>query len=206
MPVKPDREYRSAPMFIEEREGTERSYKVKGYASTFDRYELYRDGDVIFYEQFERDAFKECDMSDVIFNFDHCGRVYARTRNNSVKLTTDDRGLYCEIDLSRSTAARQALEDIECGNYDRMSFAFQVAEDAILHDEEAKTYTRVIKRVKKTFDISAVSFPANPNTEIGISARSRFDGEIAAEAQELQRLKALELRKRKIKILFELEN
>ena len=81
---------------------------------------------------------------------------------------------------------------IMCGNYDQMSFAFIVKDDEITRDD--KGYHRVIKSVGKLFDISAVSFPANPNTSIGIAARSAFDGFIEEE-KRLELAKAEEARK-----------
>lgn len=189
--MRDNREYRSMPMLSEKREeGTsEKTYIVEGYASTFDEYLLFRDGDEEFWERIETDAFQGCDFSDVVFRIDHDGRVYARTRNDSIQLNVDNHGLYNKVDLSRSSSAKGLYEDIECGNYDRMSFAFTVTEDAIEHDQNAKRYTRVIKRVGKLYDISPVSFPANPNTEIGISMRSAFDGFIEEE-KRLELVKA----------------
>lgn len=185
--IRDNREYRSMPMLTEKRaEGEEeKTYIVEGYASTFDEYELFRDGDESFCERIEPTAFDECDMSDVVFLIDHNGRVYARTRNGSVEVNADEHGLYSKVDLSRSSSAKAVHEDIECGNYDRMSFAFTVLEDEVNHDTVAKKYLRTIKRIGKLFDISAVSFPANPHTEIGVSARSAFDGFIEAEKLEL---------------------
>lgn len=193
--IRDNREYRNIPLLVEKREeGEDRSYIVEGYASTFDEYELWNDGTDSFCERIDKGAFDSCDMSDVIFNLDHSGRVYARTRNGSVELNADDHGLYSKIDLSRSSSARQTLEDIECGNYDRMSFAFTVDAEAFEHDSTAHKYLRIIKRIGKLFDISAVSFPANPNTEIGVSARSAFDGFIEEE-KRLELAKAEEARR-----------
>lgn len=183
MAIRENREYRSMPMLAEKRasEGDEKTFIVEGYASTFDEYELFRTDNEVFCERIEPDAFKDCDFSDVVFRIDHDGRVYARTRNDSVQISVDEHGLYNKVDLSRSSSAKELYEDIECGNYDRMSFAFNVDEDMYEHDKEAHKYLRVIKRVGKLFDISPVSFPANPNTEIGVSARSKFDGFIEEE-------------------------
>lgn len=187
--MKENREYRSMPMLTRKAEDEGNEYIVEGYASTFDEYELFNDGIDSYCERIEPTAFDECDFSDVVFRIDHDGRVYARTRNGSVELSVDGHGLYNRVDLSRSASAQGVYEDIACGNYDRMSFAFTVKDDAIEHDREAGKYLRVIKRVGKLFDISPVSFPANPNTEIGISARSAFDGFIEAE-KELEKAKA----------------
>jgi phage head maturation protease len=75
-------------------------------------------------------------------------------------------------------------EEIETGMYDQMSFAFVVKEDS--YDRE--THTRTIRQIAKMYDVSAVSFPANPGTDIGVATRSYFDGVIEAErAERLER-------------------
>lgn len=203
MPVKPDREYRN--FSIERRakeEGEPSSFLVQGYASTFDEYQLCEDSEMVFREHIDSKAFDEADMSDVVFLLDHTGRVYARTKNDTVKLSIDDKGLYTETDLSKTSAARQVYEDIEAGNYSQMSFAFTVAEDHF--GEEQKTddgrviYTRIIDRINKVYDISAVGFPANPNTDISAATRAAFDGEIARrEAERLKEQKARQERAKK---------
>lgn len=191
MPIKNDREYRA--FNIEKRAksegGDEPSFLVAGYASTFEEYTLGENAAEIYRERIEPTAFDEADMSDVVFLLDHTGRVYARTKNDTVKLTVDDKGLYTETDLSKTAAARGVYEDIEAGNYSQMSFAFTVADDAfIVTTENEKTvYTRVINRIKKVYDISAVGFPANPTTDIGVATRAAFDG--AIESYKAERLK-----------------
>lgn len=177
--IKADREYRS--FTIQKRDDEEANkYIVEGYASTFDRYPLLEMDGETYYEQIDRHAFDETDMSDVVFLLDHAGRVYARTKNNSVELSIDDKGLWTRTDLSRTESARQVAEDIEVGNYSQMSFAFIVDEDHF----DRKTKTRCIDKVKKVFDISAVGFPANPYTNIGVSMRDYFNGEIELEKAE----------------------
>ena len=88
MPVKNDREYRNLGSFELDEENM-----VAGYASTFDSYMLWKDGDTTLYERIDRNAFQDADMSDVVFLRDHTGRVLARTRNGSIQLWTDDHGL-----------------------------------------------------------------------------------------------------------------
>ena len=118
MPLKNDREYRA--FNIEKRAknegGDEPSYLVEGYASTFEEYTLYEGTDAIYRERIEPTAFDESDMSDVVFLLDHTGRVYARTKNDTVKLSVDEKGLYTRTDLSKTAAARGVYEDIEAGN------------------------------------------------------------------------------------------
>ena len=125
MPMKNDREYRNFSIERRAKEVDEKSsYLVEGYASTFEEYELFEDDDYIFRERIEPTAFDEADMTDVVFLLDHTGRVYARTKNGTVNLSVDDKGLYTKTDLSKTEASRSVYEDIKEGNYDQMSFAF----------------------------------------------------------------------------------
>ena len=169
---------------------------VEGYATTFeDPYTLFEDYDGWKYvEIIDRHALDECDMSDVIFQYDHEGRVYARNTNNTLYLEPNDHGLFIAADLSKTSLARQMHEDIAVGNVTRMSWAFIPSEETYTEDRENKVFTTRITRVKKMFDVSAVSMPADPNTEI--SARHLVNGEI--EARRLRESQQRELdRKRK---------
>ena len=191
-----DREYRSMELRIE---GGEDSYMVEGYASTFQPYVLFERDGVAYSEQIAPTAFDEADMNDVVFRVDHAGTVYARTSAGTVELGVDEHGLWNRTDLSKTRKARELFEDIEAGNYPKMSFAFTVAED---HYDKA-THTRVIDRIAKLFDISPVSFPANPTTELGVSTRDYFDGVIEMEKAERLERERREAQIKKIKILTE---
>jgi hypothetical protein len=186
MAIKNDREYRNIGlMSIETRaEGEEPSFIVEGYASTFDEYELFEWDGVKYFERIEPTAFEHTDMADVVFLIDHEGRVYARTKNGSVVLTVDGHGLYTRTDLGLTAASREVYEDVKVGNYSQMSFAFTVDEDEFIVNEKEQTALRVIKSIRKLYDISAVSFPANPNTDIGIAARDLFHGAMEKELAE----------------------
>lgn len=195
MPVKPDREYRNLGTFNRREDDDQGDkYRVTGYASTFDTYKLWEDDELVLHERIARDAFDGADMSDVVFLRDHTGRVLARTKNGSVNLSIDDTGLFTDTNLGLTEASREMAEDIEVGNYSQMSFSFVTDADHIewIDDRNA---LRVIDRIAKLYDVSAVAFPANPYTEIGISARSLFDG--AIKEREAERLKA-EQRNREI--------
>lgn len=205
MPIKETREYRNIGTFeIEERaEGAEPSYKVSGYASTFEPYKMYERDGKDYFERIDPHAFDEADLSDVVFLRDHQGRVLARTKNGAIALSVDAHGLHHDTDLGLTGASKDMYEDIATGNYSQMSFSF-VVRDGDDHYDRA-TRTRVIDRIAKVFDISAVSFPANPGTDIGISYRDYFDGVI--EAEKAERLEA-EKRQReveKLKLLVQLE-
>lgn len=205
MPIRDNREYRNIPLFnIEKRaEGAEPNYIVEGYASTFEPYVLFTDGETEYKEQILPEAFDGCNMDDVIFCKDHEGTVFARTRNHTLQLTVDEKGLHTRTDLSKTTSAKQMYEEIEAGMYDQMSFAFVVDDD----EYDQRSHTRIIRHIKKLFDVSAVSFPANPDTDIStVSARNSFNGFIEAEkAERLEEQRRLELEKDKLLLLIEME-
>lgn len=208
MPSK-EREYRSMELRTAEvREGEEKSYIVEGYATTFgDTYELYREGNYIIKENVDKNAFANTDMSDVVFQIDHGGRVYARTKNGSVQLDIDEHGLHQRTNLGLTSSARSVYEDIEAGNYYQMSFAFTVTNDSYAEEQQADgtvVLTRTILEVGKLYDVSAVSFPANPNTSISARTKEICDGEIAKI--EAERLHALEIKEMRTRILARLNS
>ena len=187
------REYRKMELNIQEPD----SYNVRGYATTFnEKYTLFEDRDFRIDEQVDPHAFDECDMRDVIFQYDHEGRVFARTSNDTLKLTPDAHGLEVNAFLGGTEIGRNLYEEIKGGYTSKMSFGFHVEADEIKEEEvEGKViYTRTIKKINKLYDVSAVSLPANDGTEI--SARSLKDGAIAKlEAERLlkaERIKAIE--------------
>lgn len=180
MAIKDNREYRRVPMFAAKRAEGDNGFIVEGYASTFEPYTLFDADGIQYKEQIDPHAFDECDMSDVIFVRDHEGAVFARTRNKTLTLAVDNRGLFTRTDLSKTAAAREMFEEIETGMYDQMSFAFTVREDS--YDRE--NHMRTILKVEKLYDVSAVSFPANPDTNIGVATRDYFNGVIEAERAE----------------------
>ena len=188
MPIVDGREYRAID--ISDFTASEQGYVVEGYATTFDvPYEMY-DG---YNEQINRSALDGADMSDVIFQYDHSGMVMARQRNNTLAVSCDDHGLFVHADLGGSEQGRNLYEAIKNGLVDRMSWAFTVADDGWEYDYASRT--AIITKISKVYDVSAVSIPANQDTEI--KARSYFDGVIEAEHQELmQRNKDAEDRER----------
>ncbi|MBQ1574307.1 MAG: HK97 family phage prohead protease [Clostridiales bacterium] len=198
MPMKTDREYRSMELRAVP-QGESKDYIVEGYATTFgDTYELFRDGNYVVMENVDRDAFKNTDMSDVIFQIDHEGRVYARNRNGSLNLKVDEHGLKTRANLGLTESSRSVYEDIDAGLYDRMSFAFTVTKDSYTEEEREDgtvVLTRTILSVGKLYDVSAVSFPANPNTDISARSKDAIDGEIKRfEAERLHEQKITEMR------------
>ena len=194
--IKNDREYRAFKVECrQQEEGKEEDYIVRGYASTFEPYVLYEYEGIEYSEKVDRDAFTGADLSDVIFLYNHEGMVYARIKNGTLKVSTDDHGLLVEADLSSTTQSREVYEAIRSGLVDQMSFAFTVDVD----EYDKNQHLRTIKKFRKIYDVSAVSIPANPGTDISaVSARDYFNGVIEAEkAERLEELRKLELAKAK---------
>jgi len=189
--MKQNRLYREADLNVIKRDEAEQGYFVEGYASTFTPYVLFSDNGVNYSEVIDRHAFDETDMSDVVFRIDHEGAVYARTSNGLIELFVDDKGLFNRINLGATEKAKELYRDIEVGNYPKMSFAFSVKED----EYDRNTHTRKILKVGKLYDVSAVSFPANPSTNLDISTRDYFDGVIEMENAERQREEELRNKK-----------
>ena len=201
MPSK-EREYRSMDLRIQPEEG-KKSYFVEGYASTFEPYVLFTMDGIDYSERIEPTAFDEADLSDVVFRVDHQGPVYARSSAGTVELWHDEHGLGQRTDLGKTQRARELFADIEAGNYPKMSFAFIVAENGDSFDWE--THTRTISRIAKVFDVSPVSFPANPGTELSVSTRDYFNGVIEAEKAERLERENRERQIQKIRILMEVK-
>ena len=200
MNKKSEREYRSMELrMVPQQEGEEPSFFVEGYASTFQPYTLMTVDDIDYKEQIMPDAFEGADLSDVVYRVDHAGPVYARTSAGTVEVWTDEHGLAQRTDLGRTQRGREHYADVAAGNYPQMSFAFTVAED---HYDKA-THTRIIDRIAKVYDVSPVTFPANPTTELGISTRDYFNGVIEAERAERLEAEKREIQKKRIKLLSE---
>ena len=192
---KNNREYRNmTPLEVRAEENEEKV--VEGFATTFNEpYTLYSDSDLIYREQVAPEAFENTDMSDVILQYNHEGRVFARISNNTLEVEPTDKGLFIRANLGGTEIGRNLYEEIAGGYTDKMSFGFTVD-----NDEEVRTEAedgrvdilRTITGISKLYDVSAVSIPANDGTSIGVSTRSKIDGvivEVRAERLEAERIK-----------------
>lgn len=184
MPFKPkDRQYRSFSLALEDvqEKKIKTDYYVEGYAFKYSPYVLFEDEEGPVKEEFLRSAFDNTDFSDVIFQYNHEGRVFARTSNESLILWLDDVGLRVAADLGLTTASRELYEDIKAGLSRQMSFSFKVGE----MDFDRETRTIIHKSIPKIYDVSAVSIPANSDTEI--YARQLADGVITQVKEEFEK-------------------
>ena len=202
MPILKDRQYRALSFETPQQEEKKNKFNsdcyVEGYAAKYEKYVLFKCGDQTIYEEFVPGCFRDCDMSDVIFQFDHAGKVYARNRNNTLTVEPDEIGLFICADLSKTTAARGMYEDIEAKLVDRMSWGFMPDYDTLEVIENGNDITIRHHKILKIYDVSAVSIPANNNTEI--QARNFADGVIDRVMKEIQKRKN---HIKKIKLLME---
>ena len=207
--INAGREYRntsSIEIRSAEEESAEAEMIVEGYASTFNEpYTLFDFGDYRVREQIDPHAFDECDMSDVIMQYDHNGRVFARMSNGTLEVGADEHGLKMAANLGGTEIGRQLYEEIKGGYTNKMSFGFIVAEDKreITEDRENNRteVLRTITKIQKLFDVSAVSLPANDATEI--SARNFSNGVIAEVKAERLEAEMRAKQKQRIRILME---
>ena len=208
------REYRDLQINIAS-ENTEPEYRVEGYASTYDDpYTLYTmkasDGYTIeVREKVDRHAFDNADMSDVIMQYDHQGRVFARMSNGTLNLNkNDETGLFIDAYLGGTEIGRQLYEEIKGGYTRKMSFGFTVKDDTFEQTDANKNgevWLRTITDISKVYDVSAVSLPANDYTSI--SARNYCEGVIAEiesertrKAQEDEERRQLEERRKALEL------
>ena len=200
-----EREYRDFTLAVKENDDADEKMIVRGYASTFNEpYTLFEYEGIKYQEQVDSHAFDEADMSDVIFQYNHEGRVFARNSNNTLAVFPDERGLAIEADLGGTEIGRNLYVEIKGGYTTKMSFGFRVTGDK-WEERKAEDGTviqlRTITKIGKVYDVSAVSIPANDATSI--SVRNLSDGVIAKIQAE--RLAALELERAKLKTKLRLE-
>lgn len=186
MPFKPNqREYRAfANVEALPNDAAAPAYQVKGRAVVFDSPTcLFEMDGIKYYEVIDRNAFINCDMSDVIMNYNHSGKVVARLKNKTLKLDFSNGGLDITADLSGTEEGRKLYEEIRGGYIDKMSFAFTVVEpDGEEYDPE--THTRKVTRIKKLYDVSAVDIPAYEETSLTV--RKSFEAERAKDFERLE--------------------
>ena len=161
---------------------------IEGVACVFDtETTLFEWNDIEYKEKVDKNAFREADITDVIFNYNHGGRVYARTRNDSLHLEVKEDGLHVLISLNpEDEGHKQLYRDIKSGLIDKMSYAYTVSEESY----DIDTHVRTVLKIKKLYDVSAVDFPAYDSTSI--SARSVLD----LEKSEMEKLENDTLKKK----------
>jgi HK97 family phage prohead protease len=137
---------------------------LEGYAANFDT-----TTDLGFFqERIARGAFDNVLQDDVRYLLNHDGMPLARTTNGTLELRVDDNGLYTRAILNDTQLGRDTYKAVKRGDISQMSFAFVIDEQEV--DTEANL--RTVTKVKRLYDVSAVTYPAYPTTTL--QARSAF--------------------------------
>jgi HK97 family phage prohead protease len=181
---------------------------VEGYPIVFDK-ETYIDmGWDGWYEKIDRNAFTNADMSDVALKYNHNDNIFilARTRNESLKLTIDDHGVFMHAELIDTTTNRDVYKMVQSGLLQEGSFAFTVEEQELLEignwgDENYEMH-RTIKSIGKLFDVAICPNGAYGDmTEIYARSKDLLESKTKGKAEALKRCEVLRLRnKNKIKL------
>lgn len=183
------KEIRKLDMQFRAEDTEDNKMEIKGYAVVFNSPETYSYTEVI-----APTALDETDMSDVVLRYNHNDSfmVLARTRNKSLKLEKDEKGLMIDATLQDDiTDHRNIFNAIKSGLIDKQSFAFTVDEDEYDYD----TDTRTITKIGKLFDVSVVDQPFYNATDVSI-ARNEND-EFLEKREELRKQHEQELEKQK---------
>lgn len=200
------KEIRKLDIQFRAEQNEEEKMQIKGYAAVFNSPETYSYTEVI-----DSRAFDEADMSDVVLRYNHNDTfmVLARTRNKSLQLNVDEKGLFIDATLQEDiTDHRNIFNAIKSGLIDKQSFAFVVEED----DYDYDTDTRTIKRIGKVYDVSVVDQPFYNATDVSVSRdaenndfmekraelRKQHEEEVAEEQRKQELANAKELLMKKL--------
>lgn len=188
-----DRERRLAEIRAVEIKEPSDEMIVEGYAIVFDSPATHYG----FTEVIARGALDGADLSDVPFRYNHNDTwlVIARTRNKSLELTVDDKGLFIRAVLIDTQTNRDIYKSIQAGLLDKMSFSFTTEKDEWDYENDK----RQVQKIKKLYDVSVVDTPFYQDTEI--YARALDELESHKETLESDKRQALEVEKLKIEIL-----
>lgn len=183
------RDYRTFEVRVKPDEGDAPSFRVGGYAATFNSETVLYEYDGIEYKEvIDRNAFTGAEMRDVVMNYNHGGKPVARTKNGTLTLTVDEHGLRVDADLSGTEEGRRLHEEIKGGYIDKMSFAFKVKTG----EYDRSQHLRTIKQFKQVFDVAAVDRPAYDSTDI--AARSWASAEAERDHAEVCKRRAQKIR------------
>lgn len=164
---------------------------IEGYAAVFEQ-----ETDLGWCKEIiSRDAFNDCNMSDCVMKYNHNDNclILARTRNKSLELTIDNKGLKIRAKLIDTSQNKDIYKMIKAGLLDKMSFAFSVRKN----EWDYENNVRRITDIDQLFDVSVVDVPAYDNTEIYARSKEMYE-------KEKKQYEELKLEKEKCKLLLSL--
>lgn len=178
-------------------ENEENKMIIEGYAITYDEPATHTYGERKFTEVIKKGALDSTDMRDVPLRYNHndTWAVMARTRNNSLQLIKDDRGLKIIAELIDTQSNRDIYKSIQEGLIDKMSFAFTVEEKGDKWDYRDNETVREVRNIKRLYDVSVVDTPFYDTTSVYARSFELLDN-------NLKQLESFDLRKRKLELLY----
>lgn len=169
---------------------------IEGYAILFDQPATHQYGSRKFTETIKRGALDKTDMKDVPLRYNHNDTwlIMARTRNKSLVLIVDEKGLKIRAELLDTQSNRDAYKAIQAGLIDKMSFAFTVADGGDTWTFGENETTREVTNIDKLWDVSVVDTPFYDSTSVYARSLELLDG----EERRLDGLRESEILKQKI--------
>ena len=146
---------------IEARQAEDGTMRMAGYAAVFNEASV----PLPFIEKIAPGAFRKTlsETPDVRLLVNHEGLPMARTKNGTMRLSEDEKGLFFEAELANTQEARDLYTLVERGDVDQMSFAFRVIRQNWSKDRSERTLTEVSL---SDGDVSIVTYPAYAATSV----------------------------------------
>ena len=200
-----DAEVRSHKAIIEKREFRMESAEyegqtIRGYAAVYNSDSEWMGG---FYEQIAKGAFDDVMDNDTRAYFNHDENLLlGRVSSGTLRLSSDERGLYYEVDLPNTSYAKDLVELMKRGDVNQSSFAFLIDRDR-WEERDGKTY-RIIEKVSRLLDVSPVAQPAYPDSTSELMMRKDTPESEGAEVEakaEVEEMSDIEIFEYKLKLL-----
>ena len=200
-----DAEVRSHKAIIEKREFRMENAEyegntIRGYAAVYNSDSEWMGG---FYEQIATGAFDEVMDNDTRAYFNHDENLLlGRVSSGTLRLGSDERGLYYEVDLPNTSYANDLVELMKRGDVNQSSFAFLIDRDR-WEERDGKTY-RIIEKVSRLLDVSPVAQPAYPDATSELMMRKDTPESEGAEVEvkaEVEEMSDIEIFEYKLKLL-----
>ena len=190
---KSNMEIRTLPLEELRINNLEEKRYIEGHAAVFDSWSETLGGIFPFKEKVRKGAFSQTIEKDdirALFNHDP-NYVLGRNKAGTLELKEDETGLYVRIIPPDTQAARDLITSIERGDINQMSFGFTVEEEK--WDTVEGIDVRELRKVK-LFDVSPVTFPAYPSTDVGVRAMESYEN-YRAEVRNKEEMKSKEAEK-----------
>lgn len=177
-------------------DNTENKMIIEGYAITFDQPATHNYGGTKFTETIKTGSLAKTDMKDVPLRYNHNDNVMimARTRNKSLQLIIDEKGLKIIAELLDTQSNRDLYKGIKEGLIDKMSFAFTVADRGDKWTFGKTETVREVTNIAKLWDVSVVDTPFYDSTSIYARSLELLD----SEEKRLDSLRESQVLKQKI--------